>query len=203
MSQDPKEEGALASFVEQPENVHFETQEDNEKVLYLLRRHWFTNTGWLSLGFLLLVLPLVFFISDPFLSSALHFNFPLKYQLVGVLVWYLITFGFLLENFLMWYFDVYIITNERLVDVDFYGLFYKQISECALSRIQDVTHRMGGVAQIMFNYGNVIVQTAGTHDYFEFELVPEPDLVQKKIFELVEEHDDRVPVSGVLLDRRV
>jgi uncharacterized membrane protein YdbT with pleckstrin-like domain len=189
---------ALASFVEKPVGIHFETQEKNETVLYLMRRHWVTNLGWLSLGTIMLLLPLVLVVSGDYLTKELGIEVSANYQIAAFLIWYLFSFGFLLENFLTWYFNVYIVTDKRLVDVDFFGLFYKQISECQLEKIQDVTHRMGGVAQIMFHYGDVLIQTAGVNDYFEFEVVPNPGFVQKKIIELIEKKQGSTSVSGVL-----
>jgi len=100
-------------------------------------------------------------------------------------VWYLLTMGFVIENFLIWYYNVYLITNKRVVDVDFHGVMYKSISEAPLSRVQDVTYNMGGFMQVVFNYGMVFVQTAGEVQNIEFESVPHPDQVVRKIGEII------------------
>ena len=45
--------------------------------------------------------------------------------------------------------------------------------------IQDVTVSQGGVSQTVFNYGTVLIQTAGEIPNIEFQLVPNPGLVLK------------------------
>ena len=40
---------------------------------------------------------------------------------------------------------------------------------------------MGGIAQVVFNYGNITIQTAGEVPEFEFHHVPKPGEVRKEI----------------------
>lgn len=169
----------LAAFSILPKKVTFETQEIKEKIVLLLRRHWVTNVPWI-LGSILMVLG-PFFISP---QEILGF-FPYRFQVVTVLIWYMITMAFILESFLSWYFNVYIITDERLVDVDFYSLIYKRISETKIDRIQDVSYNQGGIIQAIFNYGDVFVQTAAEVPEFGLEAVPQPARITKILNQLV------------------
>ena len=41
-------------------------------------------------------------------------------------VWYLILAAFIFEEFLGWFFNVNIITDERIVEVDFHNLIYRR-----------------------------------------------------------------------------
>ena len=43
-----------------------------------------------------------------------------------MLVWYLISIAYFIESFLTWFFNVYFVTDERIIDVDFYNLIYKK-----------------------------------------------------------------------------
>ena len=52
-------------------------------------------------------------------------------------------------------FNVYIVTDERIIDIDFYNLIYKEVSDANIDKIQDVTYKMGGVVRTLFNYGDV------------------------------------------------
>ena len=47
----------LSAFVVKPNNVRFETQEKKEKIVLLLRQHWFTNLSWILLAILMLFAP--------------------------------------------------------------------------------------------------------------------------------------------------
>lgn len=161
-----------------PTGVRFETQEDKENVVLLLRRHVVTNIPWIAIAILMLLAPLVlsFFPLLDFL--------PARYQFMGLILWYLLTTAVVFEKFLSWYFNVYIVTNERLIDYDFFNLLYKNTTEAELTKIQDINVQMGGLAQTVFNYGTVLIETAGEIPNLEFELVPNPAAVTKKIREL-------------------
>jgi len=181
----------LAAFVSRPKKIGFETQFDGEEVILLLRRHWITNLPWIA-GCLLMVFAPILLTGFPLIEFL-----PSRFQFVIILMWYLLTFAFTLEKFLTWYFNVYIITDERIVDVDFYNLIYKEISDAEIEKIQDVTLIMGGVLQSVFNYGLVRVQTAAEIPQFEFEYVPNPALVVKvlerlRVEEKIEELEGRL-----------
>jgi len=175
--------GSLTAFMKQPDHIRFETQEKKEKIVLLLRRHWFTNLPWIMGTFLLILAPL-FFHFLPFLSV-----FPWRFRFIGLLIWYMLTLAFAFEKFLSWCFNVNIVTDERIVDIDFYSLIYKEISHCKIDRIQDVTYRMGGVLRTLFDYGDVLIQTAGERPFFEFEAVPHPAKVVRKINDLLVEEE--------------
>jgi membrane protein YdbS with pleckstrin-like domain len=168
----------LSAYCYYPENVNFETREKEEKIVLLMRKHPITNLRWILISILMVLAPslLGFF---PFVESV-----PANFRLIGVLGWYLITTAFVLENFLTWFFNVYIVTDERIIDIDFHNLIYKEVSDAEIERIQDVTYKMGGVARTVFNYGDILVQTASEVPNFEFLAVPYPDRVVKILQDL-------------------
>lgn len=168
----------LSAFCYYPESVNFETRESEEKVVLMMRKHPITNLRWIIASTLMVFVPsLVSFL--PLIEVV-----PANFRFIGVLGWYLITTAFVLENFLTWFFNVYFITDERIIDVDFYNLIYKEVSEAEIEKIQDVTYKMGGVARTIFNYGDILVQTAAEVPNFEFLAVPKPDKVVKILQDL-------------------
>lgn len=177
---------SLTAFLKNPEHVFFESQDDHEKILYLLRRHAITNVGWIFGAILMFVAPLVLMLLSINYSFDVSSIFPFKYQYIFVLIWYLITVVFALESFLDWYFNVYIVTDKRIVDIDFWGLLYKNVSEATYANIEDVTYSTGGVLQTMFNFGSITIQTAAEQREFEFDGVPNPAEVYDKITDLVQ-----------------
>lgn len=170
----------LAALAYKPKEISFETQRKKEEIILLMRRHWITNLGWLLFTFLLIFLPL-FFPSFPLFQIL-----PTRFKLIAIPIWYLLAFAFFLENFLNWYFNVYLLTSERIVDIDFYSLIYKEISDARIEKIQDVTYSMGGLIRTLFNYGDILVQTAAERTVFEFEAIPKPAWVVQKINEVIE-----------------
>lgn len=175
---------SFSSFLSYPENIHFDTQEEEEQIILLLRKHWITNVPWLFFLALLLAFPTVIF-PIFFKTNALSFV-PGNFTVILTLGWYLLSFGFALVNFISWYFNVYIVTNERIIDVDFYQLLYKQMASARISKVQDITYKLGGVTRSIFDYGDVFIQTAGAEVNFDFAGVPHPEQVVRIIGELTE-----------------
>ncbi|MFZ5845463.1 MAG: hypothetical protein ACOY0S_03280 [Patescibacteria group bacterium] len=175
----------LTCFAVAPRGVRFETQEAEENVILFLRQHLIVNLPWVLLSLVMILAPWVVF---PFVWRFLQLpvTFPIGYLAVGTLFWYLAAFGFILTNFLRWFFNIYIVTNERIVDIDFVYLLYKEFSEARLSKIQDITYKTGGIVAALFNFGNVLIQTAGELPNFEFSAVPNPEKVVQTVGELAE-----------------
>jgi hypothetical protein len=81
-----------------------------------------------------------------------------------------------------YYLSLQIITNERIIDIDQRGLFSREVNSAVLENIEDVTHRKTTVLQLFFNFGDVIVETAGRSgneagggvNGFVFNNVPNP-----------------------------
>ncbi|MBI5619560.1 PH domain-containing protein [Candidatus Gottesmanbacteria bacterium] len=171
--------GPLTCFAVNPKGIRFETQEAKENVVLFLRQHLVVNVGWIALIALMVLAPTLFF--PFFLRYTPMPQLPIGYFVVGTVFWYVATFGFALANFLYWFFNIYIVTNERIVDIDFLYLLYKQFSQAELTRIQDITYTTGGIFAALFNYGNVYIQTAGELPNLEFEKVPHPEQVVETI----------------------
>lgn len=112
-----------------------------------------------------------------------YLSLPARFQIASVIFWYLLTLAFAVQGALTWFFNVNIITNQRIVDVDFLTLIYREISDAQISKIQEVTYKVGGFGGTFFNYGNVLIQTAGAIPNFEFENVPKP----AKVAEILED----------------
>ena len=156
------------SFLAKPENVFFASQHKDEKVLLLLRKHPITQVPWIAISIALLFLPNIFF------SIGLLSFLPANFQFAAGLGWYLLVMGYVIESYLTWFYNVYIITDERVIDVDFINLLNKNISAAKIDTIQDITSVMLGISSSIFNYGTVKIQTAAAVVEFDFEDVPQP-----------------------------
>ena len=166
------------------ELVFFEGEEADEKVLILLRPHPITNLGWISASLLFLSIP---FATWAFLLLYPSLKLPLSIQTTTLMAatWCLIILGIAFQQFLYWNFNIYILTNKRIVDIDFFGLFHRTVSQTPLTNIQDVTYTKAGILQNFFDFGDLDIQTAGTAANFEFHSIPDPEGGQKQILELI------------------
>jgi uncharacterized membrane protein YdbT with pleckstrin-like domain len=170
----------LRAYALRPLRTSFESQLQDEEILLLLRQHPFTQVKWIIAAVILVFLP--FFLSAvvPIIGFL-----PPAYRLVAVVGWYLMTLGFSMEAFLNWFFNVNIVTNKRVIDIDFNSLLYKNFSSTRLDKIEDTTASTAGFFGTVFDYGDVQIQTAAEQEQFEFEKVPHPNEVASFINQLL------------------
>jgi hypothetical protein len=171
---------SMSAFAATPVDTSFDFQLEKEEVLLLLRQHPVTQIQWILIAIILVFLPILF-------ASVHLIDFlPVRFQIVAVMGWYLLVLGFSLEAFLDWFYNVNVVTNERVVDVDFNSLLFKNISTARLGRIEDISVTSKGYLGSIFDYGDIKIQTAGATDEFNFDSVPHPNKVSAFINELLE-----------------
>jgi len=175
-----EERGMLGSYAIFPPQTFFETQDPEEQVVLFLRQHPVVMVPWIILVMVALALVSVFEFFPPYAML------PSNYQLVVTMSWYLLVAGYALAKLMSWFFNVYILTDERVVDVDFFNILYRKISTAKLEEIQDVNIVASGAFETFFNYGSVFIQTAAEVPEFEFLKVPRPDKVGKIINQLID-----------------
>lgn len=174
----------LTCFAANPEGVRFETQEDTENVVLFLRQHIIVLFSPILLLILLTITPLIL-LPLIFRFLTLPFVIPNQYFIVGTAFWYVMTFGVGIMSFLRWYFNIYILTDQRVVDIDFLHLLYKEFSEARLDKIEDISFKSGGIFAAFFDYGDIYVETAGESPNIEFIAVPKPAKVVEAISKLL------------------
>ncbi len=170
----------------------FPGQRENEKVVLFIRKHWISFIPVLLLITMMIILPIfAYFAITKTLSIELS-PFVLKEVILGYSGYVLLVITFYLVGWIDYYFDVLIVTNERLVNIEQNGLFNRHISELDLLRIQNVSSNIKGIVPTIFNYGSMIVQTAGEHSLeethiessdFTMEAAPNPQKIAQIIME--------------------
>jgi hypothetical protein len=158
-----------------------------EKIVKVVRRDIFILLKKIMFFVLLTILPLLFFYFLLFTNPKIM-NGVISYPLLvlGTSAYYLFIWLFLFFSFIDYYLDVWIITTERIIDIQQQGFFSRVIAENKLFRIQDVTSEVHGIIPTLLSYGDIYVQTAGTKERFYFHQVPEPDKIRDLIIKLVE-----------------
>jgi len=170
-----------SSFCQFPKGVTFAEQEKDEKILLLLRRHFVTNVPWIATALFFVLLP----ISFPFIIQFTPFPIPSQTTLILYFAfYYLVLFGFVLVKFTLWYFHTGLVTTHRLIDIDLHGILYRNVAEAKNRNIEDVKYIQSGFILSLFNYGNVLVQTAGSENNIEYDRVPRPSQVANIIGDL-------------------
>lgn len=175
---------------------HLIKQKGYEKIIYLLRRHPLVLARGLFVFIILAALPFVaYYFFAP--TIPLYLNDPaLKIVIIlGTSIYALSVWLFLFSAFLDYYLDLWIVTNDRIMNIEQHGLFGRTVSELDLTKIQDVTSDTRGIIPTIFGYGNVHIQTAAEEKRFVFEQIPNPHEIRKGILDLIEEDKKREAVE--------
>lgn len=180
----------LLAYQENPAHIHFKNQEDGETVLLLLRQHMVTNLPWLLLVTVALPFPLLFMIFSSRIGLPINSLVPPAFQPFIFLAFYMIVLAFAFLSFMNWFFNVDLVTDHRIVDINYWGFLFFRVSSTTISNIQDVTYTVGGGVGVIFNYGNVNIQTAGEEPNFSFDRVPNPDKVARQLVAMMR-HSNR------------
>jgi len=177
MENNNKKSSAFYSYRLNPD-IEFDTREDGEKVSLLLRSHPFTQIGWIFAAILLIIL---FFGLNFFIGNI----FDIRQSFIINIFFIVFIFSFIWINVLNWYFNAGIVTNKKIIDIDFYSVIYKEITIAQLGKIEDITVKSGGFFGSYFDYGSVFIQTAGSAVNVEFINVPHPSDVAQVINKLL------------------
>jgi hypothetical protein len=174
-AQTPHKDGAL----------HFPLQQD-ERVIMICRRHWiylWPRTLWYALLALVPVIGVAFAMSKTAGLGGTAGRVFWIAAAVYLLYW-------VLRAFLNWYRynnDIWVITNQRIVDSTKTTPFTLKTSTADLVNVQDMTVERDGVFRTMFNYGDVVCQTAADIQEFRMTGIPRPQDLQL----LVDKERDR------------
>jgi membrane protein YdbS with pleckstrin-like domain len=175
---------SLSSYCAFPRDVSFAGKEDNEEVILMLRQH--PASFWVQylMIFVFILLPFVFLFG--LVGLGFEDASTGAISIAGFIIFWMLAFTISVDTFLKWFYSVNIVTDQRVVDVDFHNVLFHKVSEATLVRIEDVTHTVDGLLGSLFDYGSVYIQTAGTRTEIEFQNVPRPRDVQDVLFDLIE-----------------
>ena len=160
----------------------------DEHIILFLRRHFITNFPWIALTIFLLLLPLLgmYLLSLGYTITLLPS--PFITAIVGVYYLFVLTNAFL--RFLNWYYNITLITPKRVLDIEMADLLDRKIAAAQMSHVQDITYEQAGAIRSLFDYGDVLIQTAGTVDNFHVESVPSPEIVVQTVNKLTGIEDE-------------
>jgi len=166
-----------------PETL-FPGQQQNETICLVTRQHWAVLLGKMVPWLILLAVYLLadFAVNYVWLNSLEAIWVELFNVFKAVYLLFLLLGGLIVWT--IYYLNMQVITNERIVDITQSSLLRHTMSELHLNQVQDVTAEIHGLPENILNYGDVFVQTAGETQRFVFDKVPNPNRVTKIILDL-------------------
>ena len=163
-------------------NINFKGKKPDEEVVLLLRRHWLVFV-FKFLPFLVLILALV--TVNEFgtkFANSLGLDIVVFYFIESFLAIFLWLAAFI--TWVNFYLDIWIVTDNRIINIEQKALFSRYISELKHNKIQDVTSEVKGLIPTLFRYGDIFIQTAGNKERFIFKQIPHPNQTRNLIMQL-------------------
>jgi len=152
---------------------YFEDQFDDEEVLFVFRKHPIVMRRGLVFGLLALLLGTVPSLFNPEYST----------YFIGLACGFVVGGLLFLPSWIGWYFSVFIVTDQRLIQITQKGLFNRSVVDMGLNQIQMVNYEVSGLTQTMLGFGTIMMQTF-VGDLVIHE-IHHPAAIQKKLLEVL------------------
>lgn len=154
----------------------------NETILMVVHKHWIAFFLKILIVAILLIAPIT--LTAFFFSAGAISDDAIIYIRFFVVIYLMVI---ILIAFLVWmdhYLDLWIITNERVIDMEQHGLFRRETSEFSIDKVQDITVEVPHMMATFLKYGNLQIQTAGEKS-FTIKEVPNIYEIKKIIMDQV------------------
>ncbi len=154
-----------------------------EHLVSVMRKHWFV--------FFTRVLPLKILFVLPLIFMVVTLNMQLSQTAIAVIIFFssLWMLVLLMAIFTIWtnyFLDIWIVTNQRIIDIEQRHLFNREVRTLRMETVQDVHVDKVNFFQEFFNFGTLRVQTAGTGGTDALiEGIPNPEHEQELIMKEV------------------
>jgi len=160
---------------EQPKKPqkYFPDQFDDEEVLFVFRKHPIVMRRGLILAMVALLLGTVPALIKPEFS----------YFFGGLGAGFVLGLLLFFPSWIGWYYSVFIVTDQRLIQITQKGLFHRSVVDLSLSQIQMVNYEVAGLQETILGFGTIMMQTyvgdLVIHD------IHHPAKIQKKILQIL------------------
>ena len=151
--------------------------EEDETLVRVVHKHWFLGIRslfWPTIFCVLSLLPL-FFNTAPLIvlaSAAL---------LLVCMIWWL-------RNFFDFYLDAWIVTDQGIIDIAWFGWFHRQSTRVLYSDLQGVSYEINGMLGTLLRYGTISVEKISTGTAVSLEYVRRPKKVEMMILQCMEQY---------------
>lgn len=168
-----------------PPVVGSDTARQEERLVLIVHKHWWALLREIAGILVLFIVPfilvgLVSTVVPPSIDAA---QLGAASGFVAAL-WALLCWHLIFSRWTDFYFDVWIITNWRIIDLDLRGLFHVDIATILdLDHIQDIQTESVGVIQNLLGFGLINIQTAATRREVSFIDCPTPRKIESRIRE--------------------
>ena len=151
--------------------------EEEESVSKIVHQYW-------VIGARMLFWPVLFFIAGcVFLAAA-----PQRLTLIVVALWSIAMIVWGIRNFLDYYLDAWIVTDQGVIALEWLGFFHRQSSRILYSDIQGVSYEIHGIIGTLSRYGTLSIEKISTGATLSLAYVQHPRSIESLILKNMEEY---------------
>jgi len=160
---------------------YFPDQFDDEAVLYVFRKHPIVMRKgliWGSVGLLVgplytLILTYVHAASPPSMTF-FYLSFVASIAISALLFF---------PAWMSWYYSVFIVTDQRFIQITQKGFFHRSVVDMGLSQIQMVNYEVAGLQETLLGFGTIMMQTIVGDLVIHY--LHHPQKIQKRMLEIL------------------
>jgi hypothetical protein len=160
---------------EEPPVKYFDDQLEGEEVLFVFRKHPIVMRKALIASMFAILLGTIPSLIKPEYS----------YLLGGLAAGFVLAFLVFLPSWITWHYSVFIVTDQRIIQITQKGFWKRSVVDIGLSQVQMVNYEVGGLEETVLGFGTIMMQTfVGDliiHD------VHRPAKIQKKLLTILRE----------------
>jgi uncharacterized membrane protein YdbT with pleckstrin-like domain len=156
-------------------NLEFDGQHEDEEVLKVFRRHPVVMRKGLIAVLVGLLIGMIPSLIWPLDLSNLLFA-PLGMALGGLVFFYF---------WIGWFYSVFIITDQRLIQITQKGFFNRTVADIGLNKIQSINYQVAGIQETLLGFGTILVQTFVGD--MVMDTIHHPAVVQEEISKIIKE----------------
>lgn len=130
---------------------YFADQFDDESVLYVFHRHPVVMRKGLVFGMFGPLIGVIPAAIKPDLGFTGFFGGLAAGCLLGLLIF--------APSWIGWNFSVFIVTDQRFIQITQKGLFHRAVADIALAQIQSINYEVAGLQETLLGFGTIKMQT--------------------------------------------
>jgi uncharacterized membrane protein YdbT with pleckstrin-like domain len=159
----------------------FEDQFDDEEVLFMFRKHPIVMRKGL-------IISSVAVLAGPLYTLAMTYLKPdnpptVNFFFLSIAASFVLAGVLFMPSWISWYFSVYIVTDQRFIQITQRGLFNRSVVDMSLNQIQMVNYEIAGLNETLLGFGTIMMQTL-VGDLLIHE-VHHPAHIQKRLLQIL------------------
>jgi hypothetical protein len=138
----------MAKKAKQPKR-EFADQFEDEDVIFVFRKHPIVMRKGLIISMLAILLGTIPALIKPEMS----------YFYGGLAAGLVLSVILFIPSWIVWFYSVFIVTNQRFIQITQKGFFNKSVVDLGLGKIQSTNYEVKGVQATLLGFGTIMIQT--------------------------------------------